>query len=72
MYTIRFVALCPGELAEILPDDLESATCVVEEHFALVLLELFGAVYVAEVEIACASDSREVELMRGNLLPPAA
>jgi len=72
MYTIRIIALCPGKFAEILPDDLESAACVVEEQVALALLELFGAVQIVAVEVVCTSDAVEVEEMRGNLLPPAA
>lgn len=72
MYTIRFVALSSGELAEILPDALESAAFVVEERFALVLLELLGDVCVVDAEVVYSTDSVEAELMRGNLLPPAA
>ncbi|MGB8344754.1 MAG: hypothetical protein WCD86_07710 [Ktedonobacteraceae bacterium] len=72
MYTIRFDALCLGGFAEILPDDLESATCAVEEYIALALLELFSAIHIVAVEITCASDAAEVELMSGNLQPPVA
>ncbi len=72
MYTIRFDAFCLGGFAEILPDDLESAACAVEEHVALALLELFSAVHIVDVEISCTSDSMEVELMSVNLQPPVA
>ena len=46
MYTIRIVIRSFGEHAEVLPEELEIAECVIEERISLLLLELLGTVIV--------------------------
>lgn len=59
MYTIRFVASCPAEQAEVLSDALEHAERVIEEHISLRLLELFGGVIVEHVSVEYVSPPDE-------------
>jgi len=51
MYTISIIACCPDEYAEVLPDALDCAACLVEEQVGLVLLELFGMVRIDVVSV---------------------
>ncbi len=72
MYTIHFVVSCPCELTEVVPDELDSAACMIEERFTLALLEFFIAVNVEVVEVVFTPTAVTAEEIHGDLLPPAA
>lgn len=72
MYTIRFVASCQDEYAEIPPDALDVGIFIVEERLALALSELFRDIHVQRVEMEHIPASEEEEQLSRDLLPPVA
>lgn len=68
MYTIEFIARCPEGQSEVDPKSLDGAACLIEESISLLLVQLFGSVFVEKVSVSFAP----LENARGNELSPAA
>ena len=68
MYTLEFIARCPEGQCEVDPKLLDAATCLIEESISLLLVQLFGSVFVEKMSVVYSSQ----EDARGSTLSQAA